>query len=233
MQIDPVTMRRGRLLNTSRRLQLFEGPESTSCATLWEPGELFALVENTLGETSVLVEGLQDGYRAWLKLADADALAESEVQSDRAIIDVEPSEAVSNQVIAFCQAASAVPHQYAWGGNHGPDYDCSGLVQGAFRAQGILLVRDAYMQELFTQPVPMGSQRLGDLVFFGENRVTHVGIMTSSSTYIHSSGAKNGHNGIREDDLLSPLTDVQRHYRALHRGFGRVVRGFKLLSRNR
>lgn len=81
------------------------------------------------------------------------------------------------EAITFAAAKLGVP--YVWGGT-GPDgYDCSGLVQAAYRAAGVQLPRVAQTQydagpqlQTFTSPLP------GDLVFFGLSfrDVSHVGM---------------------------------------------------------
>jgi cell wall-associated NlpC family hydrolase len=85
------------------------------------------------------------------------------------------SEAAS--AIAFAAGKLGVP--YVWGGT-GPDgYDCSGLVQAAYRAAGVALPRVAQTQ-FDAGPVlaPLTPPLPGDLVFFGtaSTAVSHVGI---------------------------------------------------------
>ncbi len=221
MVLDQQEMRRGRWLQCNQRTPLFESPSQESRATIWEPGEHYRLVENTLLEHAVLVEGLLDGYRAWLPLHAAEQLVPTESRFTREEASVQLSEAHIQATIGFCVDAGEVPHCYGWGGNHGPDYDCSGLMQAAYRSAHVLLPRDAYLQANFCEPTD--SPARGDLVFFGNERVTHVGLMISETRYLHSSGAKNGHDGIAEDDLNGENA-IARHYRELLRGFGRITR---------
>jgi len=76
--------------------------------------------------------------------------------------------------LAFAAAQLGVP--YLWGGTGVGGYDCSGLVQAAYRSAGIALPRVAQTQfdagPTATPPVP------GDLVFFGQSAtdVSHVGL---------------------------------------------------------
>jgi cell wall-associated NlpC family hydrolase len=76
--------------------------------------------------------------------------------------------------LAFAAAQLGVP--YLWGGTGVGGYDCSGLVQAAYRSAGIALPRVAQTQfdagPVATPPVP------GDLVFFGQSAtdISHVGI---------------------------------------------------------
>ena len=101
-------------------------------------------------------------------------------------LDADPGlETVPATAIAFAASKLGVP--YVWGGT-GPDgYDCSGLVQAAYGAAGVVLPRVAQTQfdsgprlASFTPPVP------GDLVFFGLSAgdVSHVGIYIGTGEMI-------------------------------------------------
>lgn len=79
---------------------------------------------------------------------------------------------------------------YLWGGKHLFGMDCSGFVQTVFKLNGIRLNRDAYQQAEQGQTVDFLSEVLpGDVAFFdnADGRITHVGIMLSSSEIIHAS----------------------------------------------
>lgn len=79
--------------------------------------------------------------------------------------------------IAFAAGQLGVPYQ--WGGTGDGGWDCSGLVQAAYRAAGVSLPRVAQDQYDAGPPVPAGSPLLpGDLLFFGSGpaEVEHVGI---------------------------------------------------------
>ena len=94
------------------------------------------------------------------------------------------------------------PNYYLWGGTVAPNYDCSGLMQAAFKSVGVWLPRDAYQQEAFTQSISFEELLAGDLVFFGsDEKATHVGLYLGEGCYIHSSGQKQGRNGIGIDKL--------------------------------
>jgi hypothetical protein len=63
-------------------------------------------------------------------------------------------------------ALSKVGKEYVWGGA-GPDvFDCSGLVQWAYRQAGILMPRTAAEQFLTGQHIPLSSAAPGDLLFW-------------------------------------------------------------------
>lgn len=173
---------------------------------------------------------LDDGYPCWLSLLDLQAGAAPAGPPQLPRLDRRSIAARLDAVLAFAEAAAAVPNRYLWGGTLGPDFDCSGLVQTAYAALGIWLPRDAYLQERFCRPVAVrpGETSLlepGDLIFFGTpRRCTHVGLHLGGGRYLHSSGREHGRNGIGMDDLNPRNPDpVAAHYRAELRGAGRVM----------
>ncbi len=81
---------------------------------------------------------------------------------------------------------------YFWGGKESLGLDCSGLVQSAMEATGLIIPRDSGAQEAWAkehwQPVEItenfdGLER-GDLVFWPG----HVGIMIDADTLLHANG---------------------------------------------
>ena len=78
---------------------------------------------------------------------------------------------------------------YLWGGRDCLGLDCSGLVQVAFGACGVLCPRDSDMQQAwFGEPIEHwqtpGALQRGDLIFWKG----HVGLMTDSETLLHANG---------------------------------------------
>jgi SH3-like domain-containing protein len=82
---------------------------------------------------------------------------------------------------------------YLWGGTSGKGADCSGFTKTVFYSEGVILARDASQQAKYGQPLEISDWRNfqpGDLLFFGRSaeKVTHVGIYTGDSYFIHASG---------------------------------------------
>ncbi|MGC0338469.1 NlpC/P60 family protein [Streptomyces sp. SLBN-8D4] len=90
------------------------------------------------------------------------------------------------------RAAAAVSYAYAklgspyvWGAT-GPDaFDCSGLVQAAYRSAGISLPRTTYSQIDAGRRVSRSELLPGDLVFFYSG-ISHVGLYIGNGQMIHA-----------------------------------------------
>ncbi len=202
---------------------LYDSPECKALATQASAGRLLEIVL-PLTEGAVGVKLCEDDYPGWVALA---ALGDLELaNSPYQAIALERSQIEPQipTIIAFTHQALSVPNQYLWGGTLAPNYDCSGLMQAAFRTAQVWLPRDAYQQEAFTQPIPLSELQAGDLLFFGPpEKATHVALYLGEGRYIHSSGKKGGRNGIGVDVLSENSDDpVSRHYYQQLRGAGRV-----------
>ncbi|MFC9329808.1 C40 family peptidase [Kitasatospora sp. NPDC057015] len=90
--------------------------------------------------------------------------------------------------VAFALAQLGKPFKTA---GNGPDgYDCSGLVQQAFRRAGVELPRVANDQYEATTPVSAGQLRRGDLLFWSEDGtargIEHVAIYLGGNQYVEA-----------------------------------------------
>ena len=108
--------------------------------------------------------------------------------------------------IAVDWALAQVGTPYIWGGETpGVGFDCSGLVQAAYRAAGISLPRVAQDQYDAGPQLPPGTPlEPGDLVFFGggPDDVTHVGLVVSPGVMVDApyTGAD-----VREDSFPTAI----------------------------
>ena len=119
---------------------------------------------------------LPGGPGRWLKRGDIKIIPAGEPRSRGSVDDV----------IATAQRFLGLP--YLWGGCTPLGIDCSGFVQLVWSLHGVQLLRDANIQ--FTQPnlaaVEKEDLQAGDLVFFGGERITHVGLHMGEGRFIHA-----------------------------------------------
>ncbi|CAL9447198.1 hypothetical protein SUDANB6_02362 [Streptomyces sp. enrichment culture] len=86
---------------------------------------------------------------------------------------------------AVAYAHRKIGSPYVWGAT-GPDaFDCSGLVQAAYRAAGVSLPRTTYAQIGAGRRVSRSELLPGDLVFFYSG-ISHVGIYVGGGRMIHA-----------------------------------------------
>ena len=93
-------------------------------------------------------------------------------------------------VRAAALAQSLAGTTYLWGGTSSWGVDCSGLVQLAYAATGLVLPRDAQDQIQVARPLARSEAvRTGDLLFFGRGGgVSHVAIVTEPPGFVHAYG---------------------------------------------
>ncbi|MEV7597553.1 C40 family peptidase [Kitasatospora sp. NPDC089797] len=91
---------------------------------------------------------------------------------------------------AIDYALAQLGKPYVWGGNGPSGYDCSGLVQQAYRRSGISLPRVADDQYAATTPISAGQLRRGDLVFWSDSGrasgIHHVGIYLGGGKFVEA-----------------------------------------------
>ena len=113
----------------------------------------------------------------------------------------------ARRAVDLARAQTGMP--YAWGGaSPETSFDCSGLVQWAYRQGGIALPRTAQQQYQATARVGREDLRVGDLVFFQRTYVssdptewiTHVGIYVGDGRMINA--PKEG-DVVREMEVFS------------------------------
>ena len=97
---------------------------------------------------------------------------------------------------------------YLWGAV-GPDsYDCSGLVQTAFRHAGVNLPRVSRQQATVGRKVARANVRAGDLIFFYEP-VHHVAIAIDGNRAVHAPSFGEDVK-ISNIDNIGPITVIRR-----------------------
>ena len=88
------------------------------------------------------------------------------------------------------QARSMLGRTYVFGDAGTAGYDCSSMVQAAFKRYGYLLPRTSREQAAMGEPVARDAIEPGDLLFFTaspkDSRVSHVGIALDRTHMIHA-----------------------------------------------
>lgn len=130
---------------------------------------------------------LIDGKMAWIQRGD---------------LDLNPKTKTLNEMLALSHQFIGLP--YTWGGVSSFGFDCSGFVQTLFKQMGVLLPRDSYMQANSPLLIPVERANLipGDLIFFGETKITHVGIYLGNDEYINA-GVRDNMPRVTINNLLT------------------------------
>src|SRR5271156_1794605 len=114
---------------------------------------------------------LISGEKAWIQRGD---------------VDFNPQYKTLEEMIAFSKKFIGLP--YSWAGVSSYGFDCSGFVQMLFKEIGLFLPRNSRFQAQCSLFVPVAQEDLqpGDLVFFGQTRINHVGVYLGNDEFIHS-----------------------------------------------
>ncbi len=118
------------------------------------------------------------GSRAWIQKGDGDVREAPWSWPLRPVADMV---ALSKRFIGI---------NYLWGGTSPLGLDCSGFAQLIYKMNGIPILRDADIQMTKSGlvEVPKGSEKAGDLIFFGGaiDRISHVGMMIDAENFINA-----------------------------------------------
>ena len=123
------------------------------------------------------------GYPGWIRTdhLDGHRLVEGEPGPPAATMAADHVE-----ILDLARTFAGVP--YLWGGTSPWGFDCSGVVHYCYRQAGIVIPRDANAQEDASEPIPLGSERPGDLYFFARPGKTahHIGFVTGRLSMLHA-----------------------------------------------
>jgi hypothetical protein len=122
------------------------------------------------------------------------------VQSGDVVLDVKPMSVP--ETIELSQRFLRLP--YFWGGTSTFGFDCSGFTQMLCRRRGITIPRDANVQATWQGAETVDRERLepGDLLFFGESKVTHTGMYIGNGQFINATTHE--HPVVQISDLADP-----------------------------
>jgi len=190
---------------TAPHTLLYEGPQGEqSCGPLYLSTRLSPLDLTYPARVQVALPG---GRTAWV---DRRAL---ELRQQKRPYPRRGVEVVTDS------ARSLLGAPYLWGGVSWRGIDCSGFVQLCYRMGGYFLPRDGDQQDGFlSSAIERPYLRAGDLLFFGEQVVTHVALALNAYEYIHAEGQN------YQRVLINSLRACDEHYYAR---LDRIVRGIK------
>jgi len=145
----------------------------------------------TSAQMNALLQRIGTDNEKWLKINTPDGrIGFLKSENTAARREKLTEEQLRQAIIETAQMMMGVP--YLWGGKSSTANDCSGFTQTVFRANGINILRDAYQQanegttvdykDDFSNVMP------GDLIFFGKDKVIHVGISLVGGKFIHQRG---------------------------------------------
>lgn len=213
-------------------LNLYNAPNGQELATQARAGRHLKILSTTVVDGAVQIKLCEDDYSAWLPVDRLGQLNPASTPYLAPRLSRGPIEARLAEVIEFAKAAMKISNHYLWGGNIGPNYDCSGLMQAAFASAGIWIPRDSYQQEEFAETIAREQLKPGDLIFFGQQRVNHVALYLGDDYYIHSSGKDRGRNGIGIDRLSADGDRISLAYYQDLWGYGRVMNSYQPKTRS-
>ncbi|MFI1091284.1 NlpC/P60 family protein [Streptomyces sp. NPDC020917] len=160
-------------------------------------------VQQALGSAQRLLDALPPAVRAaWTPGADQRA------SRDRVLPGLPDLPAPSGRAaLAVAAARRALGAPYVWGATGPNAFDCSGLMQYAYRQAGVSLPRTSQEQMSAGQRVPLDRIRPGDLVIYRAD-ASHVAMYVGGGMVIHAPypGAR-----VRYDPIgMMPVTAVTR-----------------------
>jgi gamma-D-glutamyl-L-lysine dipeptidyl-peptidase len=154
---------------------LYHGPDGTArapalVATLSARLEMEEEQQDWIGVT------LPDGAQRWMRRGDAVVVPAGSLHPRQSV----------EQVLRTARRFLGLP--YLWGGTTPLGIDCSGFVQLVYHLNGAELPRDSRMQYAQPDLAPVEREELetGDLLYFGSQRVSHVGLYVGRGEFIHA-----------------------------------------------
>ncbi|WP_415042563.1 C40 family peptidase [Gordonia sp. (in: high G+C Gram-positive bacteria)] len=107
-------------------------------------------------------------------------------------------------------AMTQIGKPYKWGANGPNAWDCSSLVQFAFRTVGINLPRVSQQQAKVGKAIPIAALAPGDVIVFYRN-AGHIGIYAGAGQVFHA-GGPNGHPiKFQALNTMPPIKSIRRY----------------------
>lgn len=113
------------------------------------------------------------------------------IKQDQSESDGSSNSSGASSIVAY--AMQFLGNRYVYGGTSLTNgTDCSGFTMGVYRHFGYSLPRTSGAQAAATRTVSPGSERVGDLFFYGSGSVSHVAIYIGNGQIIHASNHRDG-----------------------------------------
>lgn len=131
----------------------------------------------------VKVEDIVDREERWIRI---ELVSGEKAWIQKGDIALKPQWKTLAEMLEFSKKFIGLP--YTWGGTSSYGFDCSGFVQMLFQEMGVNLPRHSkdQAQSEFLFSLEQRELLPGDLVFFGEEEVTHVGLYLGRYRFIHA-----------------------------------------------
>lgn len=105
--------------------------------------------------------------------------------------DSSSSSSTASSIVSY--AMQFLGNRYVYGGTSlTGGTDCSGFTMRIYQHFGYSLPRTSGAQASATRSVPSGSERVGDLFFYGSGSVSHVALYIGNGQIIHASNHRDG-----------------------------------------
>ena len=184
---------------------VFRSIRSSAADILSEP-KVQGVIRETVLQSSIVEYLARDDSSSWVRIRTASgaegwvfgAALRERKDDDRFLLTGEPDSfrLLADQVLEkneeeklrqgiIDSALTYLGSPYRWGGKSPLGIDCSGLAFMCILEQGILIYRDARIQEGYpVREIPREELQRGDLIFFPG----HVAVFMGEGRYIHATG---------------------------------------------
>jgi cell wall-associated NlpC family hydrolase len=157
-----------------------------------------------LGARLEVVKPAEDPQKRWITVRLPSGEAAYVQSGDVRLVEAAAARTRGSEadLVATARRFSGVP--YLWGGMSVHGVDCSGLTSRVYAVNGIDLPRDADLQfdDARARAVERADLRPGDLVFFGQQKITHVGMYVGDGRFINAT--THTRPDVHEDSLDDP-----------------------------
>ncbi|NLB20942.1 MAG: hypothetical protein GX829_09025, partial [Clostridium sp.] len=155
---------------TTGNLSLRKGPSASN-------GLILVIPKGTMVESSSSVNGWDQ-----ITYLGTSGYASSAYLSTEVIVDTKVN---GSEILEYAKTFLGLP--YIWGGNS-PDegFDCSGLIKYVYANFGYQTPRVSYQQAEFGREVSMDELQIGDILYFGNSKVSHTAIYAGDNTMLHA-----------------------------------------------